>query len=130
MRHLPFVLGCRVEVYRNLRDNCLSIRSQGIVLGHAQTVRLERVNFVVQPGGRARVLREKQKNVHAFARGVLVEASVEVSEGLDQYPRVSYNPYRAGHFSRSDGSAIWQAEAVLVTVSGVYLIERVTNERA
>lgn len=130
MKHLPAVLGYRVEVYRNLRDKCLSIRRQGIVLGHAQAVRLESVQFVVQPGGRARVLREKQKNVHAFVRGVLVEASEQIPEGFDRFERVGYNPYRAAYFSRSDASAIYQTEAVWVTIGGVYLIEKGGCERA
>lgn len=125
MKHLPAVLGYRVEVYRNLRDKCLSIRRQGIVLGHAQCVRLNQVVFVVQPRGRARVLREKQKNVHAFVRGVLVEASEQIPEGFDRFERVGYNPYRAAHFSRVDGSPIYRAEAVWVTVNGVYLLEGV-----
>lgn len=126
MRHLPNQIGRKVEVYRNIHHSCLSIRSLGLVLGHAQYVRLKDVRFVVRPTGRQRVLESKQKNVHAFAKGILVQASNEPLEPLESYSRVSYNPYRAGHFYRvADGSPIYEAETVLVTVDGVYLIEGV-----
>jgi hypothetical protein len=62
----------RVEVYYNLHKKCFSIRHKGIVISHANTVKLADVTFVVRKAGRERVLREKKKNVHAFVRGNLL----------------------------------------------------------
>jgi hypothetical protein len=108
----------RVEVYWNLYKKCWSVRrAGGRVLYHARAVTLDDVTWVVQPGGRARVLREGKKNVHAFARGTLTrvmpigaEPSLSPLEGHIYRPRarsrawqaVSYNPFRLGMFIATD----------------------------
>ena len=59
----------KVEVYKNLRKQCYSIRQKGKVIGYALVLAMSNVDFVVQQGGRKRVLESGQKNVHAFLRG-------------------------------------------------------------
>ena len=59
----------KVEVYKNLRKQCYSIRHKGKVVGYALVIAMSNVDFVVQQGGRKRVLESGQKNVHAFLRG-------------------------------------------------------------
>jgi len=68
----------RVEVYWNLSRNCWSIRdvATGRIHAHADKVSVRGAQFVVQPAGRARVLRERKKNVHAFVRGELAVFSI------------------------------------------------------
>ena len=66
----------KVDVYRNLHNGMYSIKSReagtrGLVIAHADRVWLNDVQFVVSEAGRARVLREKKKYVHAFVRGTL-----------------------------------------------------------
>ena len=61
----------RVEVYKNLRKQCYSIRQKGKVIGYALVLAMSNVDFVVQQGGRKRVLESGQKNVHAFLRGYI-----------------------------------------------------------
>ena len=61
----------KVEVYKNLRKQCYSIRQKGKVIGYALVLAMSNVDFVVQQGGRARVLESGQKNVHAFLRGYI-----------------------------------------------------------
>ena len=66
----------KVDVYRNLHNGMYSIKSRdkanrGLVIAHAKQVWLDDVEFVVSDAGRARVLREKKKYVHAFVRGTL-----------------------------------------------------------
>lgn len=62
-----------VDVYRNLNKSGVwySIRQDGRVIAHAQTVVLINVKFVVGEAGRQRVLKTGRRNVHAFARGTL-----------------------------------------------------------
>ena len=71
----------RVEVYWNLSRNCWSIRdvATGRIHAHADKVSVRGAQFIVQPAGRKRVLRERKKNVHAFVRG---ELAVFSSEGI------------------------------------------------
>ena len=61
----------KVEVYKNLRKQCYSIRQKGKVIGYANVLAMSNVDFVVQKGGRTRVLESGQKNVHAFLRGFI-----------------------------------------------------------
>ena len=61
----------KVEVYKNLRKQCYSIRQKGKVIGYANVLAMSNVDFVVQKGGRTRVLQSGQKNVHAFLRGFI-----------------------------------------------------------
>lgn len=95
----------RVRVYWNLHKDCYSLLNweprdpnKGRLLRdfpHRYAVELHDVKFVVQPGGRARVLREKRKNVHAYLEGELVSEDFSISPG---YLPVWYNPYRSNKF--------------------------------
>ena len=89
----------RVQVYYNLHKKCLSIRYKGKVIEHAREVTLTDAKFHVQPAGRARVLREKKKNVHAY---------VWTAE-----KRVTYNPYKNKTFvDQSNNETVTSAEVV------------------
>ena len=74
----------RVEVYWNLRKNCYSVRdcSTGRVVEHTNSLWIRRPEFVVRRAGREKVLRDKQKNVHAFVRGCLLYTSPSPRDGL------------------------------------------------
>ena len=68
----------RVQAYWNLHRKCWSVVAleggqKGRVISHTGYVSIKDARLVVQEGGRQRVLKEKKKNVHAFARGTLVE---------------------------------------------------------
>ena len=100
--------GDKIEVYRNLHKNCFSVRHKGKVVGYLydnEQLALTNVKFVVQPAGRAKVLRENKKNVHAFVRGEYVGFENNLTNNLyfgefkdlDFYA-VSYNPYKSDKF--------------------------------
>jgi len=63
----------RVFVYRNLHQDCWSVKSKetGRVVAHADRVELSDVEFKVSEPGRQRVLKEQSKNVHAGLVGTL-----------------------------------------------------------
>jgi len=93
---------------------------RGKVAGHYESAVLRDVEFRVRPGGRARVLRDGRKNVHAFA---IAEKWARPVDGLmHPYPgrlgldEVSYNPYGAGYFFRlSSGEPIHSADIAYLT---------------
>lgn len=121
-RPLPTVSNQKVKVYRNLQAKCLSVMEQGLIVGHAQTVRLTDVSFKVSQAGRERCLQRQRKTVHAFVVGKLQEAIGEVAEpdGI----KVSYNPYKAGHFyNAATGEPIYKAQSVVITPCGVFVEE-------
>lgn len=117
----------RVEVYRNLHTGLMSVREcGGRVLTHEAEVFVKDAKFVVQPAGRAKVLREQRKNVHAFVRGELEGFSQGCLANYDEWeawPKVTYNPYKADHFYPVDlgsSSYVRSGSRVVVTTHGVY----------
>jgi hypothetical protein len=127
----------RVRVYRNLSPQYRQRRAwsvmalegpkKGRVIGVVDGAVLRGATFRVSEAGRQRVLREKQKNVHAFAEGELVESrpldSMHPGASLKRVARVpvSYDPYRGPHFVRQDTQApIHESAWVVVSPSGVY----------
>mgnify|MGYP003630722730 len=117
--------GDKIEVYRNLHKKCFSVRHKGKVVGYLQDseqLSLTNVKFVVQPAGRAKVLRENKKNVHAFVRGeytgfinnLIEEMYFGPFHDLD-FSSVSYNPYKSDKFIvESDGKPIAWYQDVLI----------------
>lgn len=85
-----------VRVFKNWKQNCYSIMQGGRLLASARQVRLSAVEFRVRESGRQRMLKEKRRNVHAFAVGHLLDY-VHPSDDrqLDEMRGrgVFYNPY-------------------------------------
>lgn len=78
-----------VEVYRNLRTGTWSVRCRGVVIERPAEVWLRDCTLVVQPAGRRKVIRTRQKNVHAFVRGFLCDPPDESQVMIP----ITYNPY-------------------------------------
>lgn len=115
-----------VEIYRNLnrkglwfsiRDRKTGLVTKRIDLKAGDTYALENPSFVVSAAGRARVLREKRKNVHATIRGVPIDEFV--INGLVEW-RVKYDPYNNSTFIgvNSAGNTIPLKKARYVTFDG------------
>lgn len=112
----------RVDVYRNLNEDCISVRSRepdtrGQVVDHVEEVFVKNVEFVVQPSGRKRVLEEERKNVHAFVRGIRCD---DFRPLIDFPTQVTYNPYDYASFvERADGTPVETATHAVVSTNGV-----------
>ncbi len=109
---LPHVNESRpVEVYRNLHKKCLSVRQDGIVVCHTNSIVLKNAKFVVREKGRDRVRAEKKKNVHAFVKGHVRDAR-ETDELLDfNWDEVYYDPYTCDQFE-CEGENVREAQWV------------------
>ena len=105
----------KVEVYWNVRKQMFSVRSKGKVIGHTLTIDLRNAEFVVQQGGRKRVLKEGKKNVHAFVRGEVSNASPKI-----KWSTARYNPYKHTSFvDAKSGESVIKADIVsLLAVGG------------
>ena len=97
----------RVEIYFNLHKKVFSMRHKGKVIAHVCNAMLKDVTYVVQPAGRARVLREGKKNVHAFARGELIERLPVVNYRGNL---AKYNPYKAATFVDKDDEPLYKSD--------------------
>lgn len=104
------VEGQRVEVYYNLHRHCFSLRCKrsGLVVAHAPAVTLQGVALRVSQAGRARVLREGRKNVHALIEGTYTAA--DAPQGMRP---LYYNPYKVSTFTdRATGASVAAADWV------------------
>lgn len=123
-----------VLVYRNLHASrkgkrpMYSIRQGGRTVAIRPRVLLSNVKFVVREGGRQKVLREKRKNVHAFAKGFLVgKKGIYGTDGKKSGERlgltIHYNPYYGPEFY-AGFNVVKGAGGVLLNengMTGVYL---------
>jgi hypothetical protein len=107
----------RVDVYWNINKKCFSVKSckTGKVILHTDKISLEDAKFVVREGGRQRVLREKQKNVHAFVRGYVTSKT-----SAHKVQEATYNPYKYDSFVVTDTEE---------PVDSASLVELFTNEK-
>lgn len=81
-------------IYRNLhRGHAFSIRDRGRVVDRLVDFVAHDVRFKVNELGRLKVVRERQKNVHAF----VVAQSIS-KDSYELGPLVTYNPYLANTF--------------------------------
>ena len=90
-----------IEVYYNLHKLVWSVRTTNPckVINHCRFMWFPTGGqFVVRPAGRARVLSEQRKNVHAFVRGY--GCVIDAPESIDPaiYTGVTYNPYKFSTF--------------------------------
>ena len=120
---MKIIMTDKVEVYRNLHKNCWSVRDNktGRVVQHLDEIHLRDADLVVRPGGREKVLREKRKNVHAFAKGQVTAWLSQLSEEYEAYPtkQIVYNPYLYDSFVYvTSKTPIFHAERLYLTKKG------------
>lgn len=92
-----------VKVYRNLHRGCWSVLQDGLVKAHTDIAYLIDPVFQVNLNGRARVLVNKAKEVHAWLTGILHKKPESVREiGDMNWSQVKYDPYKFNSFVRAD----------------------------
>lgn len=108
----------RVRVYWNLHKNVWSIMKKGIVIEHRDVLTLINVRFIVSQAGRIRVLKEKKKNVHAFAEGIIMEDAV-----MEKKDQITYNPYKFPYFYyKNDESIALVADKIVLENKKIFTI--------
>jgi hypothetical protein len=110
----------KVFVYFNLHKKCFSVKAltgenKGRVIQHTDDIALLLPEFKVSEAGRQRVLREKQKNVHAGVVGWLDVS--ECSMNKDYYTQVKYNPYKYYSFVTNDEKPVYNGLVAHLTVT-------------
>jgi hypothetical protein len=109
------MIGLKVFIYFNLHKNCWSVRHNGKVIAHVDSIALTNVTFKVSKAGRARVLATKHKNVHAGVFGEVVPMSFV--QALYDWTPVTYNPYKYETFvQKSDQKPVYHAETVTMGI--------------
>lgn len=85
--------------YFNLHKKLFSLKNKktGLVEHHAVVVVLDDCTFKVSLAGRARVLKEQRKNVHAGVEGIIRSFRAEAID-LSDFIELAYNPYKYDSF--------------------------------
>jgi hypothetical protein len=101
-----YALNCNrlVEVYRNLHQDCWSVRQNGLVKAHTDKITILLPEFVVQPSGRQHVLASGRKGVHAWIKGMIYKDDFRLFVGGGT--AVKYVPQRFPFFTKPDDSPI------------------------
>jgi hypothetical protein len=88
-----------IKVYKNLHKDCYSIKQGTLVVAHAERLCLSNVEFLVNEKNRQKVIKTKQKNVHAFIKGYYETSGMgTTAEKADCGLQVYYNPYKTSSF--------------------------------
>jgi hypothetical protein len=107
--------------YRNLNKPGVtwSVRDQttGLVIDWVNRIVLSGVDLKVSAAGRARVLKQKRKNVHAGIQGKRIKRAPQ-----GEWVRARYNPYDQANFTLENGEAIFKAKYAKLTKEGLYVI--------
>lgn len=128
----------KYEAYFNLHKQCLSVRPtcRGGKVTHMNAVWFANVRFAVQPAGRAKVLREGKKNVHAFVRGYMRDferlgsaTPMHAATLIEDMEKVTYNPHLHETFVyKSDEKPIYKAAAAVVVGKDIYVPRRMSRK--
>jgi hypothetical protein len=106
-----------IKVYKNLHKDCYSIKQGILVVAHAERVCLKDVTFEVNEKNRQKVIKTKQKNVHAFIKGFY---DTYESERKDLSVEVYYNPYKTESFiNKQTNRPLIEARFVIADKNGV-----------
>ena len=113
------------RIYRNLHKQCFSVmkynpEKKGYRLhSHVTSIIAEDVEFRVSQAGRNKVIREKQKNVHAF---VYCRNYINFVADHMLGEEVYYNPYKMDTFQvKSTGAPIHGASSIIMLNTKCYL---------
>jgi len=115
----------QVFCYRNLHYPgvvwSVKNRQTGLVVDRSSVVILKDCLLKVSQAGRARVLRDKRKHVHAGVSGTRIDT---VPNGIMR--RVTYNPYKTETFVYCDtGLPVLSAQFVILNDTGCHVIESI-----
>jgi hypothetical protein len=123
------IIGQKVMVYYNLHKHTFSVQKSGIVVLHADFVKLSNVEFRVRKGGLEKVRKEKTKNVHAFVIGTLEDYCEYPCDNIPEDSEgeiISYNPYKNDSFViKSTQEPIFHGEEVNMVngTNKIYLLK-------
>lgn len=101
------------EIYRNLTRRCWSVREGGRVVAHVSAAALADVSLHASEPSRLRFLRTGHRTVHAWARGVLVDAARPADA-----VRLRYRPATAPGFRTPSGALVRKSRLAVFESDG------------
>ena len=114
-------------VYRNLHKGCYSIKAlegehKGKVVGWNKRVLLCDVTQKISEAGRQRVLRDKQKNIHAGIVGYYSTKEIQYNHNEKE---IYYNPYKVEKFVYKDTLDVFENARWCLLSDGVFVFDTI-----
>jgi hypothetical protein len=120
--------GLTTRIYRNLQTGTMSLQQKidksWLVVGHVTNAVIEYPSFHISQGGKNRVIREKRKNVHAWAVGRLVGVKIDLPNRLEE---IYYCPYNTERFAWKKTGEPIESPNLLVVIENRVFCDRVSN---
>ncbi|OAX50845.1 hypothetical protein gpAD87_21810 [Paenibacillus sp. AD87] len=112
-----------IRIAYHFYKKCFSIRCSSTrkIIGYMERIVVSNAHFVVSPSGRARVLRERVKNIHAYVQGEF-EYQHQYADYSNVHMREAYyNPYFVSTFVDKESlQPIYSASLVICQKGRVY----------
>lgn len=119
----------KVYAFWNLHLNVFSLQAnvkdgekrRNLVLAHGNNIILTDCKFIVRKSGREKVIRDKQKNIHAFVKGEYKGSAKPYQFGKNELSEAYYNPYKQDCFTdKKTGEKLEKASIVLLIDKKIY----------
>jgi hypothetical protein len=120
----------KVFIYKNLHKDCWSLKQDGLVKAHTTDLCLFDCSFRVNVKGRARVLKERRKNVHAGISGYIDLPWVMdalASRKKSNIKLAKYDPYKYSTFIDNDKKPVFWSSAVRMTKNKVEFVPSIES---
>ena len=89
----------RVQCYYNIRRGDYSVRQDGKVIDHVDSITLLDARFKVAPAGRDKVRATGVKNVNATVSGYIVRHALDIfTVSMRPIEFITYNPFKYNQF--------------------------------
>jgi hypothetical protein len=115
--------GLSTRIYRNLQTGTMSLQQKignsWLVVGHVTNAVIAHPKFHVSQAGRNRVIKEKQKSVHAWAEGKLIGITTD-SPNLEE---IYYCPYNTDRFAWKQTGEPIESASLLVVIDNQVLCD-------
>ena len=120
--------GLTTRIYRNLQTGTMSLQQKinksWLVVGHVTNIVIENPTFYVSQAGKARVIRDKHKNVHAWVEGRLTSVSTDYLSNLRE---IYYCPYNTERFLWKQTRESIESTDLLVVIDNQVLCSHIVN---
>jgi hypothetical protein len=109
----------RVQVYRNLRKNCFSVRDKATrkVIGHVQEISLKDCTMHASLSGISRIRSKRRKAVVAWIEGTTFTPQNQQELSCKQHG-IFFNPYQNDTWVDHHGYPIARANVVQLVMAG------------
>lgn len=115
-------MNTKVFAYRNLNHKgvvwSLKDTKTNLVIDRVTVAYFKDAELKISEAGRQRVLKQKNKNVHAGVKGILLKNKPKTKLS---WVHASYNPYKNNTFIDWNGNQVYKASYAILNSEGLWI---------